>query len=350
MVAKLRPGKSADVVELKRQCIALASAILAKWAEKRDRWAHTEEKIGDLLKMLDELEEPRLIRAYLSNVLIRDAEVDPGKSIVTVLQKAGWGTYQEELRAVMKDTTRETLERNVRLLEEVASARPRKKEGWSELGSVLADDLVTAIEAVDQKRETDVWGAREVNRADVLAGLARSLILNGQLDLLSRFVGHALALPKKYPLRDVLVPALADLRPWLKKTLKKPSDAVKQCVVACREQLESLTAEPPQEPADYRRKATITCKCADCAELKEFLKNPTEPVHRFSIKEQRRQHLEHEIRHHKLDLNVTTERKGSPYTLVCTKNKASYQEELTTYHQDRERLATVRAIEESLPK
>ncbi len=350
MVAKLRPGKSADVVELKRQCIALASAILARWTEKRDRWARTEEKIGDLLKTLDDLEEPRLIRAYLSNVLIGDAEVDPGKSLVTVLQKAGWGTYQEELRAVMKSTAHETLERNVRLLEIIASARPRKKEGWSELCSALADELASAVQAFDQKRQSNDWIVREVDNADVLAGLARSLILTGQFDLLARVVTHALALPKKYSLRAVLVPALADLRPWLKKILKKPSEAMTQWVAACREELESLTAEPPKEPADYRRKAPISCKCAECTELKEFLKNPKEPVHRFSVKEERRRHLEHLIRHHKCDLDVATERKGSPHTLVCTKNKASYQEALTNYHEDRERLATIQAIEKSLPK
>jgi hypothetical protein len=350
MVGKLRPGKSAEAVERKRQCIALAAAILTRWTARRNPRGEPEERTGDLLATLDALNEPQLIRTYLSNVLINDADVEPGKSLVTVLQKAGWGTYQKELRTVMKSTTRETTERNVRLLEEIASAKPRKIQGWSELVSLLAEELVSEIEAVDQKHKANNWLPRAVDNADVLAGLARSLILTGQFDLLARVVTHALATQWNYLLWGAHFPALTALQPWLKKHLRKPCAAMTQWVAACREQLEMVTAEPPKEPADYRRKTPISCRCADCTELKEFLKNPKEPVHRFRVKEDRRRHLEQRIRHHKCDLDVTTERKGSPHTLVCTKNKASYQEEVAEYLENRERLATVRAIEGSLPK
>ena len=64
----------------------------------------------------------------------------------------------------------------------------------------------------------------------------------------------------------------------------------------------------------------------------------------------RRNHLEEKIRQHKCDLDFATERTRSPHTLVCTKNKASYQAELKTYRQDQESLATVIAIQESLPQ
>jgi hypothetical protein len=47
---------------------------------------------------------------------------------------------------------------------------------------------------------------------------------------------------------------------------------------------------------------------------------------------------------------MSTERTGTPHTLVCTKNKASYVERLKLYQQDQEHLATVRSIEASLPK
>ena len=87
----------------------------------------------------------------------------------------------------------------------------------------------------------------------------------------------------------------------------------------------------------------------DCAELKRFLEDPHEAVHRFSMGQDRRNHLEEKIRQHKCDLDTTTERTRSPHTLVCTKNKASYQAELKTYRQDQQSLASVIAILESLP-
>jgi hypothetical protein len=49
-------------------------------------------------------------------------------------------------------------------------------------------------------------------------------------------------------------------------------------------------------------------------------------------------------------VDCRTEARGRPYTLVCTKNTASYQAALKEYHQDQERLAAVRTIEAGVPK
>lgn len=67
------------------------------------------------------------------------------------------------------------------------------------------------------------------------------------------------------------------------------------------------------------------------------------------MREDRRRHLEEKIRYHECDVNCRTERTRSPHTLICTKNQSSYQEMLKTYHKDQESLATVVAIQQSLP-
>jgi hypothetical protein len=139
------------------------------------------------------------------------------------------------------------------------------------------------------------------------------------------------------------------LRPWLKKHVKTPVPALTRWLASCREQLESLTARMPQEPKDYRRAAHVPCQCAECGELKRFLEDPNESVHRFRAREKTRDHLEHQIRDHKCDLDLKTDRSGSPHTLVCTKNVASYKARLKKYHDDLEHLATLRAIEGGLP-
>jgi hypothetical protein len=41
--------------------------------------------------------------------------------------------------------------------------------------------------------------------------------------------------------------------------------------------------------------------------------------------------------------------KGSPHTLVCTKNTASYKARLNEYHEDQIHLKTIQAIEASVP-
>ena len=351
MVTQWRQARAKEKAALKAQCLALATAILDRWPESRSGVAGREGPgQGVLMRALAALGDPGLIGRFLGDVLVRDAAVDPGKSLVAACQKEGWGRFQPELLTVMQSTDSQTVERNVLLLEQLCTTRPRKREGWVDLCTALAQELVPALEAIDRRRPSDDWRLREVRRADVLAGLARALIATGQFELLSRVVAHALASPKQYPLRDVHIPVLVELRPWLKANLKEPCEAVTQWVAWCREQLESLTARVPEEPADFRRPAEIHCKCADCAELKRFLADPRESVHRFRAPQDRRSHLEHRIREHRCDLDLATERRGSPHTLVCTKNQASYRVRLKTYHQDLERLATVRSIEAGLPK
>ncbi len=348
---KKAPRKEAD--GRKAECVAFAGAILARW-EPRPwyAWREPEAEPANLLALLAMLDDEGLIRTYLREVLGRDPAVDPGKSLAAVCQRHGWGTFRPELEVVFRATAAETIERNARLLEHLCLATPRQKEGWFDLCGALARDLVSALEAIDAKptpREDYDYRHREVTRAAVLASLGRALIAAGQLDLLQRVVDHALAHPKKYPLTAAHVPALTDLRPWLKKNVKQPCPPLSRWVAACRQQLEALTAEAPPPPADFRREAALYCKCAECRELSKFLEDPGEREHRFTARQERRDHLENIIRHDRCDVDCRTEARGRPYTLVCTKNTASYQAALAEYHRNQERLAAVRAIEAGLP-
>jgi hypothetical protein len=99
-----------------------------------------------------------------------------------------------------------------------------------------------------------------------------------------------------------------------------------------------------------RREARLTCDCESCRDLKRFLEDPHEREHRFRAREDRRRHLEGSVRGASCDLDLRTERQGSPYTLVCTKNSASYQAKLQTYQQDQQHLAALRTIQAGLPK
>jgi hypothetical protein len=351
LVVRWRQTKGKEAAGLKTQCVELAKAILAKWPETLfAREGPTETKTGELLETLALLDDPLLIHDFLGVVMVKDVSVDPGQSLAPVCQAQGWGTFQRKLLTLMESTNLETMERNVRLLESICLAKPgKKKEGWDELCTALAQALVSAVEAIDQKPLSTDWRTRKVERADVLAGLTRALIATEQFELLSQFVNHALDLPNRYSLKLAHMPALVSLEPWLKKNLKKPCAPLTRWLASCREQLEVLTAKAPEEPTDFHRPGQTTCKCADCAELIRFLHDPKESAHRFTMKKERRDHLEREISSHNFDLDRQLDRRGSPQTLVCTKNKASYQVKLKTYHQDQEHLATVRSIEASLP-
>jgi hypothetical protein len=353
MVSRLRKTRGEAAATLKAQCITFANLIMARWPEH-----HFARRLGDksdkptLLPALRTLDDPKLIGAFLSQVLTKDNSISLGKSLPAICEKHGWATFQLELAALVDQTADRTLPRNVEFFEQLCLAKPRKKPGWLELCQALGPKIIAAVESVDRSSRVSEYHRQSEDkmRANVLARLTRALFSTEQIDLLSQLVSHALASPKLYALTSVHVAALEELRPWLKKSVKKPCAPLSRWIAACHEQLETLTAEEPQEPTDNRRAADISCKCADCAELKQFLADPVEKVHRFKVREDRRAHLSSKVREHHLDLALKTDRSGSTYSLVCTKNNASYRASLKKYHQDTEHLAMLRSIQASLPK
>ncbi len=144
-----------------------------------------------------------------------------------------------------------------RVWRQVCLAKPRNKDGWAALCRTLGYAIIAALEEVDRASQAHDWRAAQVNRARVLADVVRALLATEQSDLLEQLVAHVLAVPQRYPLTDVQMPALVELQPWLKRHVKSASAALTAWLESCREQLETLTAEEPQEPTDFRRPAHI---------------------------------------------------------------------------------------------
>lgn len=94
------------------------------------------------------------------------------------------------------------------------------------------------------------------------------------------------------------------------------------------------SARPPKEPRHWKIAADIDCKCDLCADLRAFCKDPTAQVARFPLRAALRGHLHRIIEYNKLDIDHETERRGRPYTLVCTRNRASHKRRLAEYSRD----------------
>lgn len=100
------------------------------------------------------------------------------------------------------------------------------------------------------------------------------------------------------------------------------------------ELLLSRSATHPEAPTDWTITQDINCSCELCAELSSFCADPVARTHRFPVRSELRRHLHGIIDAHGLDMSHETERRGRPYTLVCTKNRASYQRRLAEYAED----------------
>jgi predicted 2-oxoglutarate/Fe(II)-dependent dioxygenase YbiX len=94
------------------------------------------------------------------------------------------------------------------------------------------------------------------------------------------------------------------------------------------------SAAPPEEPADWVIEVSIPHRCALCARLQAFCDSPEATTERFRARQDLREHVESMIARQRLDIGCKTERTGSPHTLICTKNRATYRRRCAEYAAD----------------
>lgn len=188
----------------------------------------------------------------------------------------------------------------------------------------------------------DVW-RRERADAGVVYDTLRALAPAGHAGLSAlgdQAVTHWLAWPKTYGMDAVIVAALRRLaeRPAL---LNRPP-----CLRLRAAALDHLRARCSMDlapPADWRREARLSCRCEHCLALGRFLQSADQEVWRFKAREAERRHVEDSIRQGRCDVDCSTERKGSPHVLVCTKNQASYERRVAQRRADLDDLTRLKA-------
>jgi len=151
--------------------------------------------------------------------------------------------------------------------------------------------------------------------------------------LATRALEHVLAIPADYPMDATLLPAALSLRESLGEDEPPSCTTLRQAVL---EHLGLRIDEPLEPPADWTRAAEVACSCAQCTNLNRFLRSPDEPQWRLKAVEAKRRHAEDSISRYRCDLDLTTDQRGRPYTLVCTKNQASYERLARQRRQDLE--------------
>jgi hypothetical protein len=156
--------------------------------------------------------------------------------------------------------------------------------------------------------------------------------------LANKAIAHVLAWPRHFDLDRVLVPAVKQL------IQSKPQSGsafgtVHEAAVA---HLETRIAEPLETPLDWARPSGIGCRCQHCAELSQFLADSARESWTLRAAQQVRTHVEDEIRRASADLDTETLRCGSPHSLICRKNQASYKRRVAQRKQDLADLAALR--------
>jgi hypothetical protein len=159
------------------------------------------------------------------------------------------------------------------------------------------------------------------------AGLAREL------------AAHLIARPARYGIDDVLIPAVKHL---LNDGAPRTGAATADLLAACLAHLQARAAEPLEPPQNWTRADVIRCKCEHCTALRRFLADPKTGTWTLKAVQKSRSHVESEIMNARADVDVTTERRGSPHGLVCRKNNASYDRRVAQRQKD---LAEIAGLE-----
>ena len=296
-----------------------------------------------LISLLDELDEPPLIRSWIRNVLKKDSGLDPGSALGDVCQRLGWKNLHDDLQYLFTDIQTASLERHARLLADLSlrtNADPEHQPACVQ----LASHMMAAVEGWNPQAARLDWRTSQIRPLALLPSLVQSFLTLQEDSLLDRLVTFVLADAKTFDLTTIQIPLLAELGTWLQKNVRSQSPALLRWLTANYESLQARAANPPQAPTDWQRPAFISCKCKDCAELSLFLADKNRPELRLPLVTDRRQHLHQIIDRNQLDTTHVTERRGRPYTLVCRKTQGSYERALKAHRVDLVHLAQIERL------
>ncbi len=196
-----------------------------------------------------------------------------------------------------------------------------------------AQALADALPGDPALAPKDQWGRPRGSPVDA-AFVADIVAVVDRVDaaLAERTAAHLLAWPRHFDLDAVLVPASKKLLDG--NGVRAGGPASSALHVASVAHLATRIAEPLEPPKDWTRPGRIGCRCTHCAELARFLADPAKESWTLRAAERFRRHVEENIRRAQVDVDTRTERRGSPHSLICRKNQASYQRRVAQRKQD----------------
>jgi hypothetical protein len=329
-----------------------------RWsASGRDRedplWRQADELSGHMLSdwpgqpWYSEIEAVPGATARMLGALTRLGAADRIEALFDRIAARG-GTAKDN-NAVMADAlARLTRERQLAVIERLFAATAATSLGACvnlllrvvtasppALVADLAGAATLLIEALpgDQAPPVAAWPGQRPSPVDpdLVVDLVIALVaLDASLAGLA--VDRLLAAPNSFGFDAVLVPAASVL---IGVPGPSRAPAFERLRTACLNHLRARIALPLEPPKDWRRRHDLPCACADCTDLSRFLADPADQRWVFKAATPRREHLERTIRTARCDVDTVTTTQGRPYSLVCTKNQASYQRQVTQRARDR---------------
>ncbi|HEY6341199.1 MAG TPA: 2OG-Fe(II) oxygenase [Bryobacteraceae bacterium] len=338
------------------EALGAAERILAAWPADSQRW-QTSSLDGEwpgpqdrirMIAALTKLDEPLLLERFLREVVAPSYDGSENEPLLAAIDVLGDAKATSVFAAL-------------------ASAQmPKHPSECAALLLALSGDpshcfpdvAAAAVEGIGRigasKPEADVadWEPEEEEeerRPDVD-------FLESRLHALPRFNGGFLcrvasekiiSRPEVFNPVTLVVPAIERICAARRQNIALLDDTIRDLWTSAAEFLLRRNETPPEPPSDWRLDVEIKCRCADCVELQAFARDAAARVHRFRVNKQRRRHLHGIIDRHRLDMTHVTERVGSPQTLVCTKDRRTFDRRMKQYGDE---IAAMRRLVKLAPK
>lgn len=367
----------------RREAVALARRMIAAWGDEPEfGFYHASGRPADrseMLNLLGRLGDAAVLEEFVAAIVTHGYDGSENTALVAHFPLLSRAKFGELGAALMRQRMRHCPGRCVELLQgliadESSTAAPGHVAALQQVAETAVaalDDIAipkapppmgrwqsrymagdfAAQSAGDEPDVDDEFAPGGQKRA-VDAALVVNLLT--ALDKLNAPEASALreaaarkiaARPAVFDPVTVVGPALGTLGARIRKGESARPDGAVECLWTHSVDFLLRRSEfPPEPPKDWRQDVMITCRCEDCRELQVFVRDPVERVHRFRVRKDRRQHLHGMIDQHGLDMTHVTERKGSPQTLVCTKDRRSYQRVCEQYRQDIAALAKLAGL------
>ncbi len=325
LTARWIAGGKNPASPLWREAHELTGEMLPTWPlQESSSWSATvENRAARMLDALTQLHDLEHITAFLTEI---SAAGGYGKGDNrAVMQAAGLLSPTQAADLIERIVTGNAAKSFSACADLLLRCASEAQDAQSKARFIPAAAALIAALPGDPDREPQTeeqrWRPRSVVEPAFVVDLLTALSVFDPA-LADQAVDYVLAWPKTYGLDTVIVPAALTLTD---RGLVRDGTAMQRLRDAALAHLNARIAEPLEPPRDWTRLHAITCRCANCAELSQFLAAPDRKTWTFKAVEAERGHVAESIRNDGCDVDCVTEKRGRPYQLVCTKNQASYE-------------------------
>lgn len=303
-----------------------------------------------MLRILSDVADRQQTARFLEAVVIDQYHGDLNEPLADAIESIGPVALRSFLPQFVDNNVKESIGGVVNLL--LRLDRADRKAGDGAQRDVLRAGARAAFEALPAILEDSPSNpARNSTRksraldADAVRDLflaAEKFELRDEADQASDLIARRLRQVDPY----------CDLPRALHQLRRKTTPALGSTALVSLWQFSSMrllarSGTPPPGPEDKSIDASLACCCRHCRRIAAFCRDRDAAVLRYPVRQQVRRHLRHKIGNARLDLECVTERRGSPYTLVCRKTPAGYQKRVKRYAGD---IAAMRLLVRATPE